>query len=135
MAGHMAFPGLGIYTTTKFAVMGLSESLRVDLGLLGIGVSVLCPGLVRTRIMDSARNRPADLGGPQAAPPGAADNLEQMGIDPVEVGRIVRGAIERNDLYIFTHPEMKHFAVARHQQIAGAFDAEAARRAVDHESA
>ena len=55
--------------------------------------------------------------------------MEQMGMDPLEVGRLVRAAIERNDLYIFTHPEMKHFAEARHQQIAGAFDAEAARRA------
>ena len=77
-------------------------------------------------------NRPESLGGPRPAPLGASDNLDQMGIDPLEVGRIVRGAIERNDLYIFTHPEMKHFALARHQQIAAAFDAEATRRAKAH---
>ena len=129
MAGHMIAPGLGVYCTTKFAVVGLSEALRVELGLQGIGVSVLCPGPVKTRIMEAARNRPAELGGPQLPPPGGNEVLDQMGIDPLDVGRMVRAAIERDDLYIFTHPELRNFVEARAQQIANAFDAETARRA------
>ncbi len=129
MAGHMIAPGLGIYTTTKFAVVGLSESLRVDLGLHGIGVSVLCPGLVKTRIMDAARNRPDRLGGPHPLPPEAGETLDRLGIDPICVGRAVRRAVERNDLYIFTHPEMKHFAELRYRQIVAAFDAAASESA------
>ncbi|MEX2081462.1 MAG: SDR family NAD(P)-dependent oxidoreductase, partial [Dehalococcoidia bacterium] len=60
--------GLSIYTATKFAVVGLSEELRAELSGTGVGVSVLCPGGVATRILDAGRNRPASLGGPQPVP-------------------------------------------------------------------
>src|SRR5690606_37377965 len=53
MAGHLGLPGLGVYATTKFAVVGLSEAMRGDLAAKNIGVSVLCPGVVRTNIFDS----------------------------------------------------------------------------------
>ena len=61
MAGLIASKGLGIYNTTKYAVVGLSETLAKDLRDEGIGVSVLCPMGVRTRIRESERNRPAAL--------------------------------------------------------------------------
>jgi NADP-dependent 3-hydroxy acid dehydrogenase YdfG len=48
MAGHLALRGLSVYTATKFAVVGISETMRQDLEPHGIGVSVLCPGVVRT---------------------------------------------------------------------------------------
>src|SRR5579859_5082689 len=66
-AGLSAAPGIGVYTTTKYAVVGFSESLRRDLAPEGIGVSVLCPGGVNTRIFDAARNRQAQFGGPSTA--------------------------------------------------------------------
>ena len=67
VAGLSALPGgLGIYTATKHAVVALSEVLREELAPEGIGVSVLCPGGVRTRIHEAGRNRPEVLGGPDA---------------------------------------------------------------------
>src|SRR3954466_3099660 len=63
LAGLGGVAGLGIYCTTKFAVVGLSESLHYDLAARGssVGVSVLCPGFVQTRIGESARNAPTSL--------------------------------------------------------------------------
>ena len=64
MAGLVSGPGGGIYRVTKHGVVALSEILHHDLGQMEakIGVSVLCPGSVRTQIVDSDRNRPASLG-------------------------------------------------------------------------
>src|SRR5512137_1429370 len=61
MAGLIASQGLGVYNTSKYAVVGLSETLAKDLRRYGIGVSVLCPMGVQTRIGESERNRPAAL--------------------------------------------------------------------------
>lgn len=127
MAGQIATPGLGVYTTTKFAVVGLSESLRIELAPHGIGVSVLCPGFVRTRIAESGRNRPQHLGGAQLPPAGMGAALEQIGIDPLEVGRHVLDAVRANQLYVFTHPGTKQFVELRFRAILAAFDAAAAR--------
>ncbi|MEZ5557387.1 MAG: SDR family NAD(P)-dependent oxidoreductase [Pseudomonadales bacterium] len=55
MAGHIAVPRLAVYNTSKFAVVGLSEAMRIDLAPHHIGVSVLCPGVVNTRIFSSGR--------------------------------------------------------------------------------
>ncbi len=62
VAGIAAFAGLGVYVATKYAVVGISESLRAEGESYGLGVSVLCPGVVRTRIFESERIRPAALG-------------------------------------------------------------------------
>src|SRR5499426_1668527 len=71
MAGLIASQGLGVYNTSKYAVVGLSETLQKDLRPYGIGVSVLCPLGVDTRIRDSDRNRPGPLrnDGPAAVEP------------------------------------------------------------------
>src|SRR5207244_7818983 len=61
MAGLIASQGLGVYNTSKYAVVGLSETLAKDLRAYGIGVSVLCPMAVDTAINVSERNRPAPL--------------------------------------------------------------------------
>ena len=62
IAGLASAPGLAVYGTSKFAVVGFSEHLRHDLARHGIGVSVLCPAGVQTKILSSDRNRPAELG-------------------------------------------------------------------------
>jgi NAD(P)-dependent dehydrogenase (short-subunit alcohol dehydrogenase family) len=128
VAGLLALPGLGIYAATKFAVLAISETLREELAPEGIGVSVLCPGGVRTRIHEAARNRPAALGGPDASA-GRADATDasvESGMDPDRVGRCVLRAVERNELYVLTHPEFRAPFAARTQAILEAFERAAA---------
>jgi len=68
VGGLVGMRGLGIYNASKFAVVGLSEALRADMAPYGVGVSVLCPGVVATALTSSERNRPTALGGaPDAA--------------------------------------------------------------------
>jgi len=135
MAGHLAVPGLSVYTTTKFAVVGLSEVMRVDLAGKGIGVSVLCPGVVRTNIFDSGRNRPAALTGERdtASMVLSADiadeeraarlaDLLSNALDPAAVGDMVLHAILTDEFYIFTHPELRQTADARGAEMATAFE-------------
>jgi NAD(P)-dependent dehydrogenase (short-subunit alcohol dehydrogenase family) len=104
MAGLIASQGLGIYNTTKYAVVGLSETLQKDLRAYNIGVSVLCPMGVTTRIRESARNRPAHLGNPQA-PVGSEVELIGRYLTPEHVAERVLRAIRGNRLYIITHEE------------------------------
>ena len=108
MAGLIASKGLGIYNTTKYAVVGLSETLAKDLRDDGIGVSVLCPMGVRTRIRESERNRPAALSAQGPAQP--QPDLVGRWISPQEVSARVMEAIETNQLYVVTHFEgRKHW--------------------------
>jgi len=111
MAGLVGMRWLGIYSASKFAVVGLSEALHRELDTHGIGVSVLCPMVVQTNInTNSVRNRPAALRNPGEAlvvPDGAT--MAGSVIAPEEVARRVVRAIERNDLYVFTHPEQREF--------------------------
>jgi NAD(P)-dependent dehydrogenase (short-subunit alcohol dehydrogenase family) len=123
VVGLAGMPGLGVYTATKYAVVALSEVLREELAPEGIGVSVLCPGGVRTRIHDAARNRPAVLGGPEAAPRRTATDVAvETGMDPDAVGRRVVRAIRANEPYVLTHPEFRAPFAARAEAILGAFD-------------
>ena len=109
MAAFVAGPGAGIYTTAKFAVHGLSDALRWSLLPHGIGVSMVCPGLVKSKIYESDLVRPAELS-TDATP---ADEefmkilpgLHEAGMDPDEVGEKVLRAIRQNDFYVFTHPD------------------------------
>ena len=135
MAGHLAIRGLAVYNTTKFAVVGLSEAMRVDLTDKSIGVSVLCPGVVNTNIFESGRNRPPELQGESdntgdllladAAPAEREARMARImegALDPAVVGDMVLDAIRNDDLYIFTHPEMQMFVDERHRDINTAFD-------------
>jgi len=118
IAGFLTFPGLGIYTATKRAVVGLSEALHAELAGSGIGVSVLCPGFVRTRIGDSGRNRPPRHGAPTPLPvSGLAETgaavLALHGADPASIAARVVAAVRTNELYVFTHPELREATEAR----------------------
>jgi len=111
MASFLASGSPGIYNCSKFAVRGLSESLRHSLHSHGIGVSVLCPGLVNSEIYrsDEIRTAGTEEGG-HATDPGFVQmlgNVHKFGMDPVEVAEKVVAAIRANRFYIFSHPEFK----------------------------
>jgi NAD(P)-dependent dehydrogenase (short-subunit alcohol dehydrogenase family) len=127
IAGQVGRPGLGIYSTTKFAVVGLSEALRGEVAPYGIGVSVLCPDLVRTRIAESARSRPLHLGGPETRARGAEYWIQQHGINAGLVGRAAVDAVRGNELYVFTHPENRRGVEQRYRAVFAAFDVAEAR--------
>jgi NAD(P)-dependent dehydrogenase (short-subunit alcohol dehydrogenase family) len=122
MAGMFAPQMLGAYNATKFAVVAISETLREEVATDGIGVSVLCPGVVGTNIMqNSLRDRPAGGGNMQLP---SIDGSASFGrvVDPSDVGRLVRQAIIDNEPYIFTHPEYAAIASARFERILAAFE-------------
>jgi NAD(P)-dependent dehydrogenase (short-subunit alcohol dehydrogenase family) len=105
MAGLIASQGLGIYNTTKYAVVGLSETLQKDLRGYDIGVSVLCPMGVNTQIRQSDRNRPAALRNEAAEGEGRAVELIGRYLPPEHVAERVLRAIYANRLYVITHEE------------------------------
>ena len=135
VAGLLPFPGLSVYNTTKYAVLGLSEAMRTDLAAQGIGVSVLCPGVVNTNIFDSGRNRPAAL--QSGASEGSIELAAQLpddeqsariqellanALEPSLIGDMVLHAIQENEPYILSHPEFAGMVEARHQDMLGAFE-------------
>jgi NAD(P)-dependent dehydrogenase (short-subunit alcohol dehydrogenase family) len=111
MAGFLSAGKPGIYNTTKFAVRGMSESLRASLAPYGIGVSVLCPGLVKSYIYASDDIRPEDL--KAAAKPVDAENVKRLaeihefGMEPDVIAARVLDAMRENRFYVFSHPEFK----------------------------
>lgn len=107
VSGHLPVAGLSIYTATKFAVVGLTECLRLELAETEIGVSVLCPGIVRTSLLEtSQRHRPERHGGAGQSGVALKDVIEG-GSEPAELGERVAAAIESGDFYVFTHPHMR----------------------------
>lgn len=127
VAGIIAHPGTGVYSTSKFAVVGMMEALRNELADTNIGVTVFCPGLVNTDIGDSARNRPSTLADSafKPDPKMMARMRAQMGarrgpppgMDPLEAGRRVLKAMQNNDLYVLTTPELEPEIAARGEAI------------------
>jgi NAD(P)-dependent dehydrogenase (short-subunit alcohol dehydrogenase family) len=124
---------LGVYATTKFAVVGMMESLRAEMVGKNIGVSVYCPGLVRTDIFDSERNRPAAHGAvvaPHSGPPPLLPGGSQLGdlmataMDPLEAGRQVLEGVRNNDLYILSHPEFAPAVRERFELMLASFSKE-----------
>jgi NAD(P)-dependent dehydrogenase (short-subunit alcohol dehydrogenase family) len=110
MSGLLPIPNLAAYSVAKAAVVALSEALQLDLDAAGasIGVSVLCPGFIATRITESERNRPTDLA--DAAPPPAVARTTagvQTTMDAADVAGHVVDAIRVNRFWILTHGAYK----------------------------
>lgn len=144
-AGLTTTPGMGPYNVAKHGVVALSETLHHELAMEGsaVGVSVLCPGFVRTRIHESHRNAPGDLD-PFAGPdPSADDNdddgsseraepevtmadivalLVEGGLDPAHVAEQVHDAVLTRRFYILTHPESLPSISGRVQRIVEGAD-------------
>jgi NAD(P)-dependent dehydrogenase (short-subunit alcohol dehydrogenase family) len=113
MAGLNSGLGFSAYSASKFAVVNMSEGLAAELAPLNIGVTVVCPGFVRTRISESGRNR-QERYGPRSIPaPGshaarvsaALSDLSKNGLEPLVVSKQVVAAIRRSELYVFTHAD------------------------------
>lgn len=114
----------GAYAATKMAVVALTESLWNDLRETPVGVSVLAPAAVRTRIYQSNESRPDRYGGPyETASLNPLQKELESGLDPDTVGERVLRAIQDRELYIFTHMQTKEWLLARHKRIIDAFDA------------
>ena len=120
VSGLFAGSGVGVYVTSKFALVGLAESLRADLLQFGVGVSVLCPGPVQSELFESTQQvRPAQFaatGSKPLLPPGVARGdtpIFRTALTAAEVGEQVLRGVRRNDLYILTHPEIRPVLDAR----------------------
>ena len=125
VAGLIAPPGSGAYNVTKHAVVALSETLHHDLRERNsaVGVSVLCPAYVPTRITESERNRPADL-------PSSVKSKETLAREAMlrkavtsgkvsadQVAQAVVAAVKEERFYILTHPRIKGAIQARMEDI------------------
>ena len=125
MAGMVSGQGFSPYSASKFAVVNMSEGLAMQLQPLGIGVSVACPGFVRTRIMEAERNRPTryeKTAIAENASFGRLSQLVQSGTDPSVVAHQVLSAIRNDELYVFTHPGRRPEVEARSAAILAAFE-------------
>jgi NAD(P)-dependent dehydrogenase (short-subunit alcohol dehydrogenase family) len=139
MAGLNSGMGFSAYSASKFAVVNMSEGLAARTKPLGIGVTVLCPGFVRTRITESGRNKPARYGPSQKPDPASvagtlATQIAEMvrsGLDPSDVAAQVLTAIREDELYVFTHHDAhwRGELEARFAAILAAMDRAAARGA------
>ncbi|MCB0978017.1 MAG: SDR family NAD(P)-dependent oxidoreductase [Acidimicrobiales bacterium] len=129
IAGLTSPPFMGVYNVTKHGVVTLSETLFGDLnlsGVTGVGVSVLCPGWVRTRIHEADRNRPEgnDRGG-AIADEGMREVIAGLisgGLDPDDVAAMVLDAVRTRRFYILTHPDWTPMISERVQHIVNGED-------------
>jgi NAD(P)-dependent dehydrogenase (short-subunit alcohol dehydrogenase family) len=111
----------GPYTATKYAVVGISETLRTELNGTNVGISVLCPGLVKTKLYKSERNRPAALANedttgrsrkwalPTDTPPKV--------LDPSDVADMVLRAVRNNQFWILTDPSLLALSWPRYDEL------------------
>jgi NAD(P)-dependent dehydrogenase (short-subunit alcohol dehydrogenase family) len=112
VAGLTAGEGIGPYNASKYAVVGIAETLRRELDGTGVGVSVLCPGYVQTNIFTSQRNRPAHLANDAPKPMARLANQEiieamlRSAQSPEQVAATVLDAIRHDRFWILTHPEL-----------------------------
>ncbi len=111
MACFIVGANSGVYAASKFAVRGLSESLRLTLGPHRIGVSLVCPGLTQSHIYEAPLRRPAHLantGFPTSAQTlTRLENVHAFGMEAAEVARKTVDAMRNNRFYVFTHPEFR----------------------------
>jgi NAD(P)-dependent dehydrogenase (short-subunit alcohol dehydrogenase family) len=131
MAGVVPRALSGPYATTKSGIIGLTDVLADELEGTNIGVSVLCPSWVRTKMPHNGRNRPERFGGPFDLA-SDTDNAErnarylaaaELGLDPMEVAAMVLDAIRERRRFIFTHNEARADVEAHHALIQAGFDA------------
>lgn len=129
MAGLVSPPFMSAYNATKHAVVALSESLHGELAMEGgqVGVSVLCPGWVKTRIHDADRNRPdGEAGGGSPDEAGAREGFRQVvagliagGIEADGVADLVLDAVLSRRFYVLTHPDWSPLITDQARRVVG----------------
>lgn len=112
--------GTAAYTASKHAVIGMTDAFRAEYQGQ-VGYSVICPGIVRTRMWDAGRNRPAELGGAFQGNP-INEKAMGYGMDPEEAGRLVVAAVEAEDFFVFTHRHVRDVAEQRWTELSAAVD-------------
>ena len=118
MAGILPLPDAGgIYTTTKFAVRGMSDSLRLALVPDRIGVSCLFPGLTKTRILDDARDRVEAAEGEVDEVSASFVHAQRHAMDPMDLAGAVLDAVRANRPYIIGHPEFAEEIEDLHREL------------------
>jgi NAD(P)-dependent dehydrogenase (short-subunit alcohol dehydrogenase family) len=124
IGGIAVLGSAGVYATSKFAVVGLSEALRTDLIGRRVGVSVYCPGTVKSNIGEGAamrHERYKDTGyAPPPTPASGEADFMSVAMDAIEAGRHVLKGIEEDQLYIISHGEFRDVLRARHATIEAA---------------
>jgi len=125
LAATIVMPSfLAIYTASKAAIIALSEAMRDDLAKDGIGVTVLCPGFVKSNIHEAGQNRPAHLragsGFAEAEKTLSQRQIGENWMEPEVVGRMVAEAVLKNELYVITHGEFRNRMEARMNAILAA---------------
>jgi NAD(P)-dependent dehydrogenase (short-subunit alcohol dehydrogenase family) len=121
IGGWIAGPDMSAYCSSKFAVVGFSEALRAELAETGVAVSTLCPGPIDTNLDRSDRLRPEDLD-PGKARSGGLRAMIDGGMEPDEVGELVRLGIEEDREYIFTHAAFRDLLSAKFERALAAFE-------------
>lgn len=116
----LASAGYGGYNAAKFGVLGLSETLRIELAEHEIGVSILCPGATRTGLFNNSRSIAPQFVSPGGNPRAVIRRYRQ----PSEVAALVMEAVKDNRFYIATHREYRSLIDARLAAIKSAFDGE-----------
>jgi NAD(P)-dependent dehydrogenase (short-subunit alcohol dehydrogenase family) len=113
-----------MYSVAKYGVVGLTDVLRNELRDTKVGISVLCPAGVKTRIMSSERNRPESLRRPTTLPAQTPSSTFDVSppADPDEVGALTLQGILRNQFYIFTDMKVKALIQQHHERIMQDFD-------------
>ena len=125
MAGLSPLPGAAPYSASKYAVVGISETMREEFRGTGVGVSVLCPGFVKTNIFSSQRNRPQELRNETKKTAARTANedmirlVNETAIDPAEVASKVLHAIVNDEFWIFTHPDLLEPYRQRNRELHG----------------
>ncbi|HLN17450.1 MAG TPA: SDR family NAD(P)-dependent oxidoreductase [Acidimicrobiales bacterium] len=115
--GLVPTPGLGAYSVTKHALVALAEVLREELTGTGVGVSVVCPGTVRTKVYESERNRPADLAGPSH--PDAEllvryrEAVEAAALEPADLAATVLEAVRDDRFFVLPTDDVRELAAGR----------------------
>jgi 2-hydroxycyclohexanecarboxyl-CoA dehydrogenase len=125
LAGLWGEAKLAGYTASKFALVGLSEALQLELVRTQVGVSIVFPGPTRTNLGRSTRRLGEKTGLFEPAPPSPTDTaptpLAARGMDPAAVGRCIVEGIEADEAYIITHPDWRPLLDARFDALGAAF--------------
>jgi NAD(P)-dependent dehydrogenase (short-subunit alcohol dehydrogenase family) len=127
MSGLLPAVTAGVYTTLKFAVVGIMEALRIELEGTNIGTSVFCPGAVNTdNYLGTGKENPYLTAYRKTHPlPERFRHFKPVGMDPLEAGERVVNGIRNNDLFILSHPEFKDGTMERFEAILASFPDEA----------